>query len=36
MKQVMVNGKPWKNFNPEQEVVELKPPGQRFQVVAEY
>ena len=36
MKQVTVNGEPWKDFNPEQEVIELKPDVDRYHVVAEY
>jgi hypothetical protein len=36
MRQVTVNGEPWKDFNPQQEVIELKPDVDRYQVVAEY
>jgi hypothetical protein len=36
MKQVTLNGTPWKNFNAEQEVIELKPLENRYQILAQY
>jgi hypothetical protein len=36
MQQVTVNGAPWKNFDAEQEVIELKPLENRYQIVAQY
>lgn len=36
MKQVTVNGKPWKDFSPQEEVIELKPVTGRYRVVAQY
>jgi len=36
MKQVTVNGSSWKDFSPDQEVIELKPSEDRYQVVIQY
>jgi len=36
MKQVTVNGTAWKNFDAEQEVIELKPLENRYQIWVRY
>jgi hypothetical protein len=36
MKAVTVNGNAWSSFNPEQEVIELKPDQDRYQIVVQY
>ena len=36
MKAVVLNGQSWASFNPEQEVIELKPDQNRYQIVAQY
>jgi hypothetical protein len=36
MKQVVVNGKRWDNFNPDKEVIELKPTENHYHIVAQY
>jgi hypothetical protein len=36
MKQVVVNGKNWDNFDPDKEAIELKPTENRYQIVTQY
>jgi hypothetical protein len=36
MKQVSVNGKNWDNFDPDKEVIELKPTEKHYQIVTQY
>ena len=36
MKHVTVNGAPWKNFDAAQEVIELEPLENRYQILAQY
>jgi hypothetical protein len=36
MKVVTVNSKTWASFNPEEEVIELKPDENRYQIVVQY
>ena len=36
MKQVTVNGAPWKSFDAAQEIIELEPSENRYQILAQY
>ena len=36
LKQVIVNGKPWKNFDQEKGIIELQPTASRYRIVAQY